>query len=97
MKLQDDGRSTAVRGWVGNDAIKMCRTPGPTGPGFELDLLRDIAASTPSKRLGGELYLTRDLRERWQASDSICTRLTHCWRIWNQAGQCCAFRMTAAR
>jgi len=97
MSLQDDGRSTEVRSWVGNDAIKRARTPGPTGPGFELDLLQDAARKVPNQRDGGEMYMTRDLRERWEASDSICTDLTYCWRIWDQNGRCLAFRMTAAR
>lgn len=80
--IQDDGRSTQVRGWVGNDAVKRMRTPGPTGPGFELGWLQEIARKIPRD---GEMYLTRDQRD------------SYCWRIWNQDGKCFAFRMTAVR
>lgn len=93
--MQDDGRSNEVIGWSGRDAINMARTPGPTGPGFELGLIQNIAAETPSKRKGGELYLTRDLRPSYPDTDS--DRLSYCWRIWNQAGRCKTFRMTKAR
>jgi hypothetical protein len=92
--LQDDGRSYDVRAWVGRDAIARARTPGPAGPGFELDVIQRIAARTPATYLGGELYLTRDTRPYHPGTDS--DRLTYCWRIWNQDGKCQAFRMTRA-
>jgi len=91
--MQDDGRSTEVRGWAGSDAVKMARTPGPTGPGFELGLLQEICSEIPSQRKGGEFYLTRDMRDSWSASHP----LSFCWRIWDQTGRCKTFRMTRAR
>ena len=83
MPLQDDGLSTNVRAWVGRDALARARTPGPTGPGFERDLL---VASIKTWARDDEMYLTRDGRES-----------SWCWRIWNQHGQCFAFRMTHIR
>ncbi len=95
MTMPDTGRSEQVRGWVGEDAIKRMRTPGPTGPGFELGWLQEIARSIFPKHEGGQMYLTRDLRDKIPGSSKA--GMSFCWRIWDQQGKCYAFRMTAAR
>lgn len=68
--------------WCESPAIKQARTPGPHGPGFELDLLRDVIKDRAADVVLERKDVYQFGRHSWE------------WRILID-GNCVAHRLTA--